>query len=202
MRTTTAAVQQFDAAVLKPLQAQGVTPVVLHHTGHRQMFSDRGGPTRRPRRLVAGAESRRHAGVQGAPARTASPSSTASAASAASASLSAASPSRTPTDGRVEIVEAGSPEERAVEELAEKMAQAILTASTRASSPRTNCGQWSAAGGSDKTAAQALLENDARVRMRRREDETKDGKHRDAKVWRAAHGNPLGERLSFDQVGE
>ena len=39
------AVQQFDASVMKPLQAQGVTPVVLHHTGHRQMFSDRGGAT-------------------------------------------------------------------------------------------------------------------------------------------------------------
>ena len=33
------AVQQFDASVLKPLQAQGVTPVILHHTGHRYMFS-------------------------------------------------------------------------------------------------------------------------------------------------------------------
>ncbi len=38
-------VQQFDAAVLKPLQRQGVTPVVIHHMGHRYMFSDRGGAT-------------------------------------------------------------------------------------------------------------------------------------------------------------
>lgn len=37
------AVQQFDANVLKPLQAQGCTPIVLHHTGHPGMFSTRAG---------------------------------------------------------------------------------------------------------------------------------------------------------------
>jgi hypothetical protein len=38
-------VRDFDATVLKPLQAQGATPFVVHHTGHPQMFTNRKGAT-------------------------------------------------------------------------------------------------------------------------------------------------------------
>ncbi len=156
-------VQLFDAAVLKPLQAQGVTPVVLHHTGHRQMFSERGGSSAGRGASSLGqkadvtlefkdAGENRFTIVYGKcriggirqPERCFAVEDTA--------------------DGRVEIVEAGSPEEHAVEELAEKMAQAILTVDKgflTSNELRTVVGGRR----ERQAAAQALLENDARVRM-------------------------------------
>ena len=86
------------------------------------------------------------------------------------------------TDDGLDIVEAESGHVRAIQQLAEKMAQAILTA------PRgylTTSEVRAASGGSRDTQREAfgILENDARVRMSVRKVETADGRKRDAKTW-------------------
>ena len=192
------AVQMFDAAVLKPLQRQGVTPVVLHHTGHRQMFSDRGGATAGRGASSLGQKAdvvlefksagedlftivygkSRIGGVH---------------------HPECSFKVEDTDDGMVVISEAGSPEEIAVERLAETATQAILTA------PKgylTTSELRVLVGGRKErqTAAFALLGADARVRVGVEKVQTKDGKSRDSKVWRPA-GGALGDRLDFDGDG-
>ena len=192
------AVQQFDALVLKRLQAQGTTPVVLHHTGHRYMFSDRKGATAARGASSLGQKADvmlefksgdddtftivygkcRIGGVR--------------------------HPDRTfkaldQDDGSVGIVDAGSPEKRAVDELTERMVQAILTA------PRgyvTTNELRVVVGGNKNHQTEALhrLESDYRVRGGAEKVQTQDGKRRDAKVWRGA--GVLGDKLPLEPVGE
>jgi len=57
-------VRDFDTDVHKAIQRQGGTPLVIHHTGHKQMFSDSGVAKAGPG-IGTGAEGRRGAGVQG-----------------------------------------------------------------------------------------------------------------------------------------
>jgi len=190
--------QKFDAAVLKPLQAQGVTPVVIHHMGHQQMFSDRGGAT-------AG----RGASSLGQKADV-------------TLTFKSAGDDRftivygksrigglhhpecsfkveDTDDGRIEIAETGSPEECAVEHLAELAVKAVLTA------PRgylTTTELRIAIGGRKErqTAAFAFLETDARVHAGVEKVQTRDGKSRDSKVWRPA-GGVLEEGFDFAADG-
>jgi hypothetical protein len=192
------AVQMFDAAVLKPLQRQGVTPVVLHHTGHRQMFSDRGGATAGRGASSLGQKADvvlefksagedlftivygkcRIGGIHH-PERSFKVEDT--------------------DDGMVVIVETGSPEARAAEQLAETAAQAVLTA------PRgylTTNELRVAIGGSKshQSAGLALLEDDSRVRVGVEKVQTKDGRFRDSKVWRPV-GGALGDGFDFSADG-
>jgi hypothetical protein len=194
------AVQQFDAAVLKPLQAQGVTPVVIHHIGHKQMFSDRGGATGGRGASSLGQKADvvlefkdsgegvftivygkcRIGGIH-QPQRSFKVEDT--------------------DDGRVQIVECESLEVRAVAELAEKAAQAVLTA------PRgylTTNELRVAVGGSrsHQAAAWAILEGDARVCAGVEKVQTKDGRLRDSKVCRPAGGALDPESLDFTTDGE
>ena len=177
-------VQQFDAKVLKPLQAQNVTPVLIHHTGHRQPFSDR-----------AGATAGRGASAQGQKADVV-------------LEFKDAGDGRfvivygkcrlggiqqplrcfqvqDSEDGRVEIVDAAPPEELAAEQLAEKMVQAILTSSK---GMLTTTELKTTVRGSHKLhpAALDLLADDSRVRCSVEKARGADGKLRDAKVWRPA----------------
>ena len=189
------AVQQFDSEVLKPLQAQGVTPVVIHHMGHRYMYSDRGGATAGRGASSLGQKAdvtlefksagenlftivygKSRIGGLHQPERSFKVEDT--------------------DDGRVQIVEGDSPEDRAVAELAEKMAQAVLTV------PRgylTTNELRVAVGGSrtHQAAALVVLEDDPRVTAGVEKVETRDGKRRDSKVWRPARG-VVGARLPFD----
>ncbi len=191
-------VQQFDATVLKPCQARGVTPVVLHHTGHRQMFSDRGGAT-------AG----RGASSLGQKADVALEFKTAgedlfTIVYAKSRIGGIRRPEQTfkvedTDDDRIEIVATGSPDAHAAEQLAEMAAQAILTA------PRgylTTSELRMLIGGRKErqSAAFGLLGDDSRVRMGVEKVQTKDGKYRDSKVWRPA-GGALGDRFDFGADG-
>lgn len=173
-------VRDFDANVLKKIQAQGGTPIIVHHTGHPQMFSNRKGAT-----AGRGASSLGQKAdvalefkaeddgaftvVYGKPRIGGE-----------------RQPDRTfrviDTDDGLDIVEAESGHVRAIQQLAEKMAQAILTA------PRgylTTSEVRAASGGSRDTQREAfgILENDARVRMSVRKVETADGRKRDAKTW-------------------
>ncbi|MEI6448540.1 MAG: AAA family ATPase [Actinomycetes bacterium] len=188
------AVQQFDASVLKPLQAQGVTPVVIHHLGHRYMFSDRGGAT-------AG----RGASSLGQKADV-----TLEFKSAGDDLFTIVygkcrigglhQPQRSfkveDTDGgRLQIAECEALEDRTVAELAEKAAQAVLTA------PRgyltTNELRVAVGGGrAHQTAAWGVLEDDERVCIGAEKVQAIDGKWRDAKVWRPAAY--LGARLGLE----
>jgi hypothetical protein len=182
-------VQQFDANVLKPLQAQGVTPVVVHHTGHRQQFSDRGGATAGRGASALGqkadvtlefkdAGDGRFVIVYGKcriggihqPLRCFQVQDT--------------------DDGRVEILDAAPPGELAAEQLAEKMVEAILTATK---GMLTTTELKAAVGGSHKyhPAALALLEDESRVRCDVEKVRTADNRLRGAKVWRPADGGSL-----------
>jgi len=188
-------VQRFDATVLKPLQAQGATPVVIHHTGHRQMFSDRAGATAGRGASALGqkadvvlefkdaGEGRftivygkcRIGGIR-QPQRCFIVQDT--------------------DDGRVDVTPAESPEELAVLQLADKMVGAILTSSEHQLT--TNKLRLMVGGRREhQTAAMALLEVDSRVRCDIAKVQTADGKRRNAKVWRSADGNPLGERFDI-----
>jgi hypothetical protein len=194
------AVQLFDAAVLKPLQAQGVTPVVIHHIGHKQMFSDRGGVTGGRGASSLGQKADvvlefkdsgegvftivygkcRIGGIH-QPQRSFKVEDT--------------------DDGRVQIVECESLEDRAVAELAEKAVQAILTA------PRgylTTNELRIAAGGSrsHQTDAWTILEDDPRVCAGAEKVQAKDGRLRDAKVWRPSAPLPPPTELHFTTDGE
>lgn len=190
--------QKFDAGVLKPLQAQGVTPVVIHHMGHQQMFSDRGGAT-------AG----RGASSLGQKADV-------------TLTFKSAGDDRftivygksriggthhppcsfkveDTDDGRVEIAACESPEARVVAELVERAVQAVLTA------PQgylTTNELRAVTGGSrsHQKAAVELLADDERVGAGVEKVRTQDGRQRDSKVWRPA--GPLGARLVFDEDGE
>ena len=171
-------VQQFDAAVLKPLQAQGVTPVTVHHMGHQQMFSNRSGATAGRGASSLGqkadvtlefkaAGDNRFTIVYGkcriggihVPQRSYQVEDT--------------------DDGRIEIVECASSDERGVEELAEKAVQAVLTV------PQgylTTTELRIAMGGSRSRQSEALLllEHDDRVSVGDEKVRVKDGKRRDS----------------------
>lgn len=190
--------QKFDAGVLKPLQAQGVTPVVIHHMGHQQMFSDRGGAT-------AG----RGASSLGQKADV-------------TLTFKSAGDDRftivygksriggthhppcsfkveDTDDGRVEIAACESPEDRAVAELAETAAQAVLTA-PRGYLTTTELRVVIGGSKSHQTAALALLGVDSRVHAGVEKVQTRDGKFRDSKVWRPA-GGALGDGFDFAADG-
>lgn len=180
------AVQQFDATVLKPLQAQNVTPIVIHHTGHPTMFSNRGGAT-------AG----RGASSLGQKADV-----TLEFKAEADGAFTIVygkpriggdrQPDRTfqvtdLDDGGIDIVEVASARARAVAELVEKMVQAVLT------SPRgylTSTEVRVAAGGGRALQAEAMpiAAEDARVHVGTEKVETRDGRQRDAQVWRPVRG--------------
>lgn len=176
-----AAVRDFDLSVLKPLVAQGTTPLVVHHTGHPQMFSNRKGATAGRGASSLGQkadvtlEFRADADnaftvVYGKPR------------------IGGSQPDRTfrvvdTDDGGIDVVQVASQAERAVEDLAAKMAQAILTA------PKgylTTGEVRVAVGGSSATQreALALLNDDPRVQAGTEKVATRDGKQRSAKVWR------------------
>ena len=177
-------VQQFDARVLKPMQAQGATPVVLHHTGHRQMFSDRGGATAGRGASALGqkadvtlefkdaGEDRftiiygkcRIGGVR-VPER--------------------AFRVEDEDDGTVSIIECGDPGQLATNEMVEKMVRAIVTATDGS---LTTSQLRAAVGGSTKRQTEAFerLADDIRVHVEVEKVRTKDGKFRDANVWRPA----------------
>jgi len=180
-------VRDFDAGVLKPLQAQGATPVLVHHTGHPQMFSARKGATAGRGASSLGqkadvtlefraGEDREFTIVYGK-----------------SRIGGEWQPDRAfrvvdlEEPPGLDIVEVESGGMRAVAALAEKMAQAILTA------PKgrlTTSELRVAVGGARDTQRGALevLERDPRVRTVLRKLETADGRKRDAKVWEAVGG--------------
>jgi len=194
------AVQQFDASVLKPLQAQGVTPVVVHHMGHRYMFSDRGGAT-----AGRGASSLGQKADVTLEFKSAGDDLfTIVYGKSRIGGLHHAERSfrvEDTDDGLVQIVECDSPEERAVAELSEKAAQAVLSA------PRgylTTNELRVAVGGSrnHQAAAWLILEDDARIRAGVEKVQTKDGRLRDSKVWRPAGGALDDEKLDFTTDGE
>ena len=190
--------QKFDAGVLKPLQAQGVTPVVIHHMGHQQMFSDRGGATAGRGASSLGQKAdvtltfksagddrftivygkSRIGGTHHPPCSFKVEDS---------------------DDGTVTIVETVSPEDRAVAELAEKAAQAILTA-PRGYLTTTELRVVIGGSKSHQTAALALLGVDSRVHAGVEKVQTRDGKFRDSKVWRPA-GGVLGDGFDFAADG-
>ncbi len=175
-------VRDFDAYVLKALQARGQTPIIVHHSGHPQMFSNR-----------KGAGAGRGASSLGQKADVALEFKT----DDDGAFIivygkprigGERQPDRTfkvvdTEDGRgLDIVEVESSHTRAAQHLAEKMAQAILTA------PKgfltTSELRVAAGGGSgSQREAFALLEEDERVRVRVRKVETSDGRRRDARAW-------------------
>ena len=180
------AIQIFDASVLKPLQAQGATPFVIHHSGHRYMFSDR-----------AGATAGRGASSLGQKADVVLEFKSAgedmfTIVWGKSRIGGIHQPDRTfkvvdTEDDRIEIVAAGDPEEHAVHDLAEKMVRAICTVPT---DRLTTSELRAVAGGSRdrQSAALALLEGDPRVRAGVEKLRTKDNKMRDVKIWRPARG--------------
>jgi hypothetical protein len=90
----------------------------------------------------------------------------------------------------IDIVEIASPTERAIEELAEKMAQAILTAPA---GYLTQSQLWTVAGGHSDTQRDALdrLAEDDRVRMQVEKVRSEKGRVNNAKVWRPAEDRLL-----------
>jgi hypothetical protein len=90
-------------------------------------------------------------------------------------------------EGALDVVEVPSAATRAVDELAEKMAQAILTASRGF---LTTTEVRAAAGGSRDRQTEALtrLEVDDRLQVTVEKVTTTDGKLRDSKVWRPSPG--------------
>jgi AAA domain-containing protein len=173
-------VRDFDAAVMKPLQAQGATPLVIHHIGHPQMFSNRKGAAAGRGASSLGQKAdltldfrgesdgaftiiygKPRIGGERQPDRTFQVVDTA--------------------DG-IDVVEVGSERARAVLDLAATAVEAILTA------PRgyltTTELRAAIAGAKDyQTKALALIEDDDRVRVAVRKVTTSDGKQRDSKVW-------------------
>jgi hypothetical protein len=187
-------IQQFDATVLKALQAKGVTPVVLDHTGHQPMFSNRGGAT-----AGRGASSKGQKADVTLEFKTADEEGF-SIVYGKCRIGGVRQPERTfrvedVEEGGIDIVEAGSPQQRALSDLAEKMAQAILTSPT---GWLTTTALRKAAGGKRdrQPAALGLLQNDPRVVMRSEKIPAQDGKLREANVWRPA-GHGLGEGLDL-----
>lgn len=182
-------VRDFDANVLKRLQAQGATPIIVHHTGHPQMFGGRKGAT-----AARGASSLGQKAdvtlefkaeddgaftiVYGKPRIG-----------------GAGQPDRTYRivdleGGGLDVVEVGGAHERAVKELAENMAEAILNAPD---GYLTTTQLRVAVGGGtvNQREAFALLELDERVAMSFQRVMDKNGKHREAKVWRPAGSSEL-----------
>lgn len=194
------AIQQFDAMVLKPMQRQGTTPVVLDHTGHKYMFSDRSGAT-----SGRGASSKGQKADVALEFKLAGDDAFTIVYGKSRIGGLRQSPRTFKAidgeDGRLEIIEIGSPEELAVKELAEKMVEAILTAPE---GRLTTTELRAAVGGkaSRQSEALGLLDSDSRVRGAPEKIQARDGKFRDAKVWRSAAGNPLGQVLRFPEVGE
>lgn len=185
-------VRDFDVDVLKPIQAQGGTPVVIHHTGHAQLFSGRGGAT-------AG----RGASALGQKADVAlefkAEDDGAFTIVYGKARMGGErQPDRTfrvvdldDEDGLgLDIIEVAGAKIRAVDGLVEKMVHAILTA------PRgyfTNTELRTVVGGGRElqTEAFAKLEEDHRVEMQPERVPTgKDNKIRLSKVWRARGDGP------------
>jgi hypothetical protein len=177
------AVRDFDANVLKPLQAQGATPIIVHHTGHPQMFGGRKGAT-----AGRGASSLGQKAdvtlefkaeqdgaftiVYGKPRIG-----------------GAVQPDRTfrvvdvEDEEAIDIIEVGGAHERAVQELADNMAEAILNAPDgylTTSHLRTVVG----GGAATQTEALALLDRSERVSCRVERVQAQDGRHRNAKTWR------------------
>jgi hypothetical protein len=178
-------VRDFDANVLKPVQAKGGTPIVIHHTGHPQMFSNRKGATAARGASALGqkadvtlefkAEDDGAFTIVYGKARIGGE----------------RQPDRTfrvvDLEGGLDIVEVAGAHERAVDALTEKMAQAVLTA------PRgylTNTELRTAADGGRDAQKEALtrLEGDARVVLRAEKVQNTDGKWRTSKVWRSSTG--------------
>lgn len=179
------AVQEFDATVLKPLQAVGATPVVVHHTGHRYMFSDRKGATAGRGASSLGQKADVTLEFKG------------EADNAFTIVYGKAriggelQPNRTfriidTDDQRIDVVEVEGAEIRAVGELAERMVEAILTASKGF---LTTSELRAAVGGSAtrKTEALSLLEAEPRIESGPERVTASDGKLHSAKVWRPAH---------------
>lgn len=177
-------IASFDKQVLKPMQAQGATPIVIHHTGHPQMFTIRKGAT-----AGRGASSLGQKAdvtldfrceVDGAFTIT----------DGKPRIGGASQPDRTfrvtdTDDGGIDVVEVASPKDRAVEDLAEKMVLAI------GSAPRgylTNGELRAAVGGRSERQREAmdLLVTDERVIGTTERVTAADGRARDAKVWRPA----------------
>jgi hypothetical protein len=180
-------VQQFDATVLKPLQAQGVTPVVLHHTGHPQLFSNRKGATagRGASSLGQKADVTLELKDEGDYAFTI--------VYGKPRIGGERQPDRTfrivdieeddGVDG-VDIIEIAAAAARAVQELVEKGVAAIATAPNG----RLTTSELRAAIGGGKPRQTEVLDrlaDDPRVRASVEKVQTSDGKKRDAKVWRA-----------------
>jgi hypothetical protein len=177
------AVQVFDASVLKPLQAQGVTPVVLHHTGHKQMFSERGGATagRGASSLGQKADLVLEFKDAGESRFTVT--------YAKSRLGGIRQPDRTfrvedAENGLLTIVTASNPEEQAVAELTDKIVRLICNAPDGLTTSELRV----LAGGNKErqTIALAVLESDSRIHCGVEKRLTRDGKHHDAKVWRPA----------------
>lgn len=178
-------VRDFDATVLKPLQAQGTTPVVVHHTGHPQMFTNRKGANagRGASSLgqkadmtleFRGDEDGAFTIVYGKPRIG-----------------GIRQPERTfsviDVEDGIDIVEIESARPRKINELAAKAVSAVLTA------PKgylTTSELRVVVGGARDLQAEALelAEGDVRIRVGVRKVETKDGKHRNAKVWESVAG--------------
>lgn len=185
-------VRNFDANVLKPVQAQGGTPIVIHHTGHPQMFSNRKGATAARGASALGqkadvtlefkAEDDGAFTIVYGKARIGGE----------------RQPDRTfrvvDVEDGLDIVEVAGAHERAVDALTEKMAQAVLTA------PRgylTNTELRTAAGGGRDAQKEALtrLEGDARIILRAEKVQNTDGKWRTSKVWRSSSSSGEGALL-------
>jgi AAA domain len=178
-------VRDFDADVLKPMQAQGTTPIVVHHTGHPQMFSNRRGAT-------AG----RGASSLGQKADVAlefrAEDDGAFTVVYGKARIGGVrQPERTfrvvDVEGGIDILEIGSSRARTITELAERAVSAVLTAPRRY---LTTSELRAAVGGARDVQAEALelAEGDERIRVTVRRVQTKDGRHRDAKVWEPVEG--------------
>ena len=181
-------IRDFDADVLKPLQAQGATPITIHHTGHPVMFSNRKGATAGRGASALGqkadvtlefkAEDNGAFTIVYGKARIGGE----------------RQPDRTfkvvDLEDGLDIIEVAGAHGRAVDALTEKMAQAVLTA------PRgylTSTELRTAAGGGRDAQGEALtrLEADSRVVLRVEKVQTIDGKWRTSKVWRPYSDNTL-----------
>lgn len=179
-------VRDFDSTVLKPLQAQGTAPVIVHHTGHAQMFVSRKGASAARGASSLGQKADvvlefRDAGdgaftvVYGKARIGGEP-----------------QPDRTfrvvdTDDGGIDIVETETAQVRKLVELAERMVEAVQGADKgflTTSELRTAVGGQ----GALQTQALAVLEGDDRVRCSVRKVPTADGKLRNAKVWEPGGG--------------
>jgi AAA domain len=178
-------IRNFDTTVQKPLQAQGCTPIVVHHSGHPQMFSNRKGATAGRGASSLGqkadvtldfqAEASHRFTIVWGKSRIGG----------------TRVPDRTfevaDTQDGIDIVEVATPHEDAVSTLIERAVSAITTAPA---GYLTTTGLRAVMGGRSDTQRDVLdeLEHDERVQVTAEKVKDARGRMREAKVWRPNDG--------------